>query len=76
LIPCCITDFTIKDLTAPTPARFRQVLSAIINFHFFATERQAEHLDPWHDEQKAAEDQEQIMLEKNAALRAQIDEEL
>ncbi|GAA5869667.1 hypothetical protein JCM16303_000542 [Sporobolomyces ruberrimus] len=75
LIPCRITDFTIKDLTAPTANRFRQVLSAIINFHFFAQERETEILQPWHEEQREAEEQEQSLLEKNAALRAKIDEE-
>ncbi|GAA6010264.1 hypothetical protein JCM11491_005418 [Sporobolomyces phaffii] len=75
LIPCRITDFTIKDLTAPTPNRFRQVLSAIINFHFFAQERDGEILQPWHEEQREAEEQEQALVEKNAALRAKIDSE-
>jgi hypothetical protein len=75
LIPCRITDFTIKDLTAPTQTRFRQVLSAIINFHFFAQERENEILQPWHEEQREVEEQEQTLLEKNAALRASIDEE-
>ncbi|GAA5938460.1 uncharacterized protein JCM15063_000744 [Sporobolomyces koalae] len=75
LIPCRITDFTIKDLTAPTANRFRQVLSAIINFHFFAQERDSEILQPWHEEQREAEEQEQALLDKTAALRAKIDQE-
>jgi len=72
---CCINDFTIKDLTAPNPTRFRQVLSAIINFHFFAQERDNEILQPLFEEQRAAEEQEQQLLEKNATLRAKIDQE-
>ncbi|GAA5915437.1 uncharacterized protein JCM6883_007159 [Sporobolomyces salmoneus] len=75
LIPCRITDFTIKDLTAPNANRFRQVLSAIINFHFFAQERDSEILQPWHEEQREAEELEQGLLEKNATMRAKIDEE-
>ncbi|GAA5965419.1 hypothetical protein JCM3765_002372 [Sporobolomyces pararoseus] len=75
LIPCRITDFTIKDLTAPTPNRFRQVLSAIINFHFFAQERENEILQPWHDEQHELEEQEQSYLDSNAEFRAKIEEE-
>ncbi|GAA5858459.1 hypothetical protein JCM1840_001216 [Sporobolomyces johnsonii] len=75
LLRCSIDDFTTKDLTAPTAKRFREVLSGIINFFFFASEQEDKILAPLEEELKQSEQHELELVERNAELKDKIEQE-
>ncbi|CEQ41473.1 SPOSA6832_03186, partial [Sporobolomyces salmonicolor] len=75
LLRCSIDDFTTKDLTAPTAKRFREVLSGIINFFFFASEQEDKILAPLEEELKQSEQHELELVERNAELKEKIEHE-
>ncbi|BGP14677.1 hypothetical protein JCM10213_006243 [Rhodosporidiobolus nylandii] len=72
---CAVVDFTIKDLTAPTPKRFREILSGIVNFFFFEQEEGSRVLQPLEDEVEQLAAEEEQLVNENAELRERIDQE-
>ncbi|KAI8848697.1 Nuf2 family-domain-containing protein [Chytridium lagenaria] len=67
IIEVGVTDFSVRDIIKPEPARIRKILSAIINFAKFREER----LSVFEEcTRRSAEyvDQRQLLLEKNQDL--------
>ncbi|GAA5967486.1 hypothetical protein JCM11641_000563 [Rhodosporidiobolus odoratus] len=72
---CAVADFTIKDLTAPTAKRFREVLSGIVNFFFFEQEQGANVLQPLEDEVEHLANEEDQLGNEVAELKERIAQE-
>ncbi|GAA6002033.1 hypothetical protein JCM10207_003047 [Rhodosporidiobolus poonsookiae] len=72
---CAVHDFTVKDLNAPTPARFKAVLSGIVNFFFFEQEQGDRILRPLEDEIEQLAQEEDQLVTTNAELRERLDKE-
>ncbi|GAA5976032.1 hypothetical protein JCM10908_005363 [Rhodotorula pacifica] len=75
LIPAGVHDFTVRDLTFPRPDRLRYILSAVINFFFFAEEQGERVLRPLEDEMNELAEEEVALIEENQKLREKIEEE-
>ncbi|POY72648.1 hypothetical protein BMF94_4476 [Rhodotorula taiwanensis] len=75
LIPSGVHDFTVRDLTLPRPDRLRYILSAVINFYFFAEEQGERVLRPLQDEMTELAQEEVALIEENQKLRDRIEEE-
>jgi hypothetical protein len=75
LIPAGVHDFTVRDLTFPRPDRLRYILSAVINFFFFAEEQGERVLRPLEDEMNELAKEEVALIEENQKLREKIEEE-
>ncbi|BGP38711.1 kinetochore-associated Ndc80 complex subunit nuf2 [Rhodotorula kratochvilovae] len=70
--PCGLGDFTLHDLTHPTSKRLVQVLSAIVNFHFFAEEQAERVYNPLEEEFGSLAQEEGALIEENEQLRERI----
>ncbi|TNY24474.1 Nuf2 family-domain-containing protein [Rhodotorula diobovata] len=73
--PCGLGDFTLNDLTHPTSKRLIQVLSAIVNFNFFAEEQGDRVFRPLEDEFDKLAQEEGALIEENERLRDKIADE-
>lgn len=68
-----VDDFTTKDLTAPTPARFQSQLSAIVNFYLFDEEQAGEYLHPMQLTGERLAQEETDRMRESSELRAELD---
>lgn len=68
-----IDDFTVKDLTAPTHNRVKQILSGLINFRLFEQEQAEEYFNPVQEEDDAFETREGALIADNQRLREDMD---
>lgn len=62
-------------MTLPRPDRLRYILSAVINFYFFAEEQGERVLRPLQDEMTELAQEEVALIEENQKLRDRIEEE-
>ncbi|GAA5872248.1 hypothetical protein JCM8547_004794 [Rhodosporidiobolus lusitaniae] len=72
---CAVHDFTIRDMTAPTPKRFQSIMSAILNFYFFEQDLGDRVLRPLEDEVNQLGEEEEQLVTENAELRERIEQE-
>lgn len=69
-----IYDFSVKDLTSPTPERTRRILSGLINFVLFQNEQAQGVLHPLEDRLDELGRQQDALARENADTERAIQE--